>query len=181
MSCVRSLIFRGKSKAIIIIIIKYIKKMISVEVVQVFGSFICDVFGSHLTKPPPIHYLNKFKYFKRPIKKNIFGEMLAFWEVCSFTVCTQYLVGAPFVLITASFSAWHGGDQFVALLRWYGSSGAMHINNQKFLYIYGRKFTKYLHKTWSLLNILMIFVKIKNYNFDPYMYFGYCYKYTPAM
>jgi len=25
------------------------------------------------------------------------------------------------------------------------------------LYIYGRKFTKYLHGTWSLLNILMIF------------------------
>ncbi len=27
----------------------------------------------------------------------------------------------------------------------------------KFWYIYGRKFTKYLHGTWSLLNILMIF------------------------
>ncbi len=36
---------------------------------------------------------------------------------------------------------------------------AMHITNQKlvFLYIYGRKFTKYLNGTWSLLKILMIF------------------------
>ncbi len=39
----------------------------------------------------------------------------------------------------------------------------------KFRYIYGRKFTKYLHGTWSLLNILMIFwPKRKMYNFDPY-------------
>ncbi len=37
----------------------------------------------------------------------------------------------------------------------------------KFLYIYGRKFTKYLHGTWSLLNSLMIF-GIKMDNFDPY-------------
>ncbi len=46
----------------------------------------------------------------------------------------------------------------------------MHITNQiKFWYIYGRKFTKYLHGTWSLLNILMIFGKWrKMYNFDPY-------------
>ncbi len=38
---------------------------------------------------------------------------------------------------------------------------AMHtIINQKLsfdIFIYGRKFTKYLHGTWSLLNILMIF------------------------
>ncbi len=31
----------------------------------------------------------------------------------------------------------------------------------RFWYIYGRKFTKYLHGTWSLLNILMIFGKKK--------------------
>ncbi len=37
---------------------------------------------------------------------------------------------------------------------------AMHITHKKnkFWYIYSRKFTKYLHGTWSLLNILMIFV-----------------------
>ncbi len=38
-----------------------------------------------------------------------------------YCICTQYLVGAPFALITASIR--HGGDQFVALLRWYGSPG----------------------------------------------------------
>ncbi len=35
---------------------------------------------------------------------------------------------------------------------------AMHITNQKLSFcIYGREFTKYLHGTWSLLNVLMIF------------------------
>ncbi len=36
---------------------------------------------------------------------------------------------------------------------------ALIITNKKIkiLYIYDRKFTKYLHGTWSLLNILMIF------------------------
>ncbi len=38
-----------------------------------------------------------------------------------YCICTQYLVGAPFALITASIQ--RGGDQFVALLRWYGSPG----------------------------------------------------------
>ncbi len=33
-------------------------------------------------KNPPIHYLNKLEYFIRPIKKNIFSELLAFWKVC---------------------------------------------------------------------------------------------------
>ncbi len=35
---------------------------------------------------------------------------------------------------------------------------AMHVTNQKikFWYIYGRKCTKYIHGTWSLLNTLMI-------------------------
>ncbi len=35
---------------------------------------------------------------------------------------------------------------------------AMHITNKKLSFdIYGRKFTKLFHGTWSLLNILMIF------------------------
>ncbi len=47
---------------------------------------------------------------------------------------------------------------------------AMHITDKiKFLYIYGRTFTEYLHGTWSLLNILMIFA-IKE-KFDPYNVF----------
>ncbi len=71
---------------------------------------------------PPIH--NKLEYFISPIKKYIFSELLALWKVCSFTVyCTQYLVGAPFALITASIRHGHGGDQIVALLRLCGSPG----------------------------------------------------------
>ncbi len=54
---------------------------------------------------------------------------------------------------------------------------AMHITNQKLLIhmhvlihmlIYSRKFTKYVHGTWFLLNILMIFGIKKINNFDPY-------------
>ncbi len=40
-----------------------------------------------------------------------------------YCICTQYLVGAPFALITASIRRGMEGDQFVALLRWYGSTG----------------------------------------------------------
>ncbi len=48
---------------------------------------------------------------------------------------------------------------------------AMHITNQKLSFDI---FTKYLHGTWSLLNILMIFdknKKIKIDHFDPYNVF----------
>ncbi len=48
---------------------------------------------------------------------------------------------------------------------------AMHINNTKISFdIYGRKCTKYLHGSWSLLNILMIF-GIKEKHFEPYNVF----------
>ncbi len=30
----------------------------------------------------PTNSLNKLEYFIRPIKKNIFSELLAFWKVC---------------------------------------------------------------------------------------------------
>ncbi len=48
---------------------------------------------------------------------------------------------------------------------------AMHVTNQKikFWYIYGRKCTKYIHGTWSLLNTLMI-VGIKEKSIILYLY-----------
>ncbi len=59
---------------------------------------------------------------------------------------------------------------------------AMHITNLKlkFLYIYGRKFTKYLHGTWSLLNILMIFGIKEKLIILTHTIVGYCYKHTRA-
>ncbi len=47
---------------------------------------------------------------------------------------------------------------------------AMHITNQKLSFdIWYRKFTSYLHGTWFLLHILMIFgIKEKSIMFDPY-------------
>ncbi len=43
-----------------------------------------------------------------------FCELLAFWKVCSFTVyVTQYLVGAPFALLTASIRR---GMEVISLL-----------------------------------------------------------------
>ncbi len=64
---------------------------------------------------PPIRYLNKLEYFRRPIQI-FFLWIVGLLESIFFIycICTQYLVGAPFALITASIrrgmeviSLWH--------------------------------------------------------------------------
>ncbi len=76
-------------------------------------------FGSHKKK-----YNLKLEYFIRPIKKKSF--LVTCWPSGKY-VNLLYLYS---ILGRGSFcfnyclnSAWHGGDQFVALLRWYGSPG----------------------------------------------------------
>ncbi len=60
--------------------------------------------------------------------------------------------------VTLDHKTNHKGQFFIQLFENLESESAMHITNQKlFRYIYDRKFTKYLHGTQSLLNILMIF------------------------
>ncbi len=80
--------------------------------------FNCDDFVSHLIKTYQFT-LNKLEYFIRPLKKNMFSELLAFWKVCSFTYMHSILGRGSFCFNYCLNSAWHGGDQFVALLRWY--------------------------------------------------------------
>ncbi len=65
-----------------------------------------------------IYYLNKFEYFIRPIH--------FFLENCWPSGKYVHLLYMYSILGRGSFcfnyclnSAWHGGDQFVALLRWY--------------------------------------------------------------
>ncbi len=59
-----------------------------------------------------------------------------------YCTCTQYLVGAPFALITASIR--HGGDQFLALLRWYGSPGFFDSSLQLICIFFGLLFLIFL-------------------------------------
>ncbi len=62
------------------------------------------------------------------------------------------------------------------------NSSALHTTNKKLRFdIHGRKFTKYLHGTWSSLIILMIFGIKKNLKCWPIQcIIGYCYKYIHA-
>ncbi len=68
-------------------------------------------------------HIYKLEYFIRPIQ-NIFLWIIGLLEsLLIYCICTQYLVGAPLALNYCLNSAWYGGDQFVALLRWFGSPG----------------------------------------------------------
>ncbi len=85
-------------------------KCTQTEVVWVFGSFNCDDLGSYLTKT---HQFTIFIH--KTNKKNIFLWSFGLLEsILIYCICAQYLVGAPFALITASIrrgmkviSLWH--------------------------------------------------------------------------
>ncbi len=83
------------------------------EVVKVFASFNCDDFGSHLTKSHQFTS-QQIRILHKTNKKKIFWIIGLLESMFIYCICTQYLVGAPFALITASIrrgmeviSLWH--------------------------------------------------------------------------
>ncbi len=70
-------------------------------------------------KNPPIHYLNKLELLQKTFLVNCWpsGKYVHILYMYSIlgrgSFCFNYCINP----------AWHGGDQFVALLRWYGSPG----------------------------------------------------------
>ncbi len=76
-----------------------------------------------------------------------------------YCICTQYLVGAPFA------SAWHGGDQFVALLRWYGSLGFFDRGLQRICTFWSHTnvHNSFFYVLLTLLNKYQIFLIYKTF------------------
>ncbi len=74
-------------------------------------------------KNPPIHNLNKLEYFIRPIKKFFLENCWPSGKYVHLLYMYSILGRDSFCFNHCLNSAWHGGDQFVALLRWYGSPG----------------------------------------------------------
>ncbi len=73
-------------------------------------------------KNPPIHYLNKLILHKT----NNFFFFVHCWpsgKYVNLLYMYSILGRGSFCFNYCLNSAWHGGDQFVALLRWYGRSG----------------------------------------------------------
>ncbi len=76
----------------------------------------------HSKEKAPI-LLNKLEYFIRPIKKNIFVNCWPSGKYVNLLYMYSILGRGSFCFNYCLNSAWHGGDQFVALLRWCGSPG----------------------------------------------------------
>ncbi len=79
---------------------------------------------SHLTKPSNFNKENKIqsqqiRILHKTNKKNFFSELLAFWKVFSLLYMYSILGRGSFCFNYCLNPAWRGGDQFVALLRWY--------------------------------------------------------------
>ncbi len=76
-------------------------------------------FGSHLTKTHQFN-LNKLEYF---IKETFLVNCWPSGKYVHLLYMYSILGRGSFCFNYCLTSAWHGGDQFVALLRWYGSPG----------------------------------------------------------
>ncbi len=85
------------------------------------------IFRLTFNKNPPIHYLNKLEYFIRPIKKNVLVNCCPSGKYVHLLYMYSILGRGSFCFNYCLNSAWHGGDQFVALLRWYGSPGFLTV------------------------------------------------------
>ncbi len=68
----------------------------------------------------PIHNLNKIEYFVRPIQFFFLWIVGLLESMLIYCICTQYLVGAPFALITASIQH---GMAVISLWHCWGSPG----------------------------------------------------------
>ncbi len=84
---------------------------------------------SHGSRPRPTRhthqftFFNKLEYFIRPIKNTFLVNCWPFGKYVHLLYMYSILGRGSFCFNYCLNSAWHGGDQFVALLRWYGSPG----------------------------------------------------------
>ncbi len=82
--------------------------------------FNCDDLGSHLTKT---HQSQQIRILHKTNKKNILVNCWPSGKYVNLLYMYSILGRGSFCFNYCLNSAWHGGDQFVALLRWYGSPG----------------------------------------------------------
>ncbi len=81
------------------------------------------VFWLTFNENPPIHYLNKLEYFIRPKKKFFFVNCWPSGKYVNLLYMYSILGRGSSCFNYCLNSAWHGVDQFVALLKGYGSPG----------------------------------------------------------